>query len=235
MSTSPTIFAPDIFRTKIEKYVELRSAISKNLGIVKSKLRYIGSGRFTAAYRDSNDDVILLTFYGDNSKQILSKAYYLYADNPHIPNMERLGTFEFDSTESVQMYRTSYYRPCIPNLIGHTARKTIHALREAHDSACDEFYYDILDANQVPDFNYAVVSNAEGHIPQSMRRALTMLYDVAHTNDFGDGHIFDDFHFRNFGFNNRNKLVLIDPMFSLKVTTEHRRGIIADQFFDRNM
>ena len=176
----------------------------------KMTANFIGSGRFTTAFR-AGPHVILYTFYGDHSKSVLAQTWYEYGKgNPYLPRITRIGQIEIEG-QTAKIYRAKYYNRVIRKYLSPENERIVTALQEAQDDACHEFPDDIVRSNSAYEFN-RVVSGAKG-LPESLSLALEHLTEVA--LDWEGHYIFDNFRIRNLGLDGRGRLVLIDPMFPM--------------------
>lgn len=173
---------------------------------------FIGTGRFTTAFRVSgSDDVILYTFYNDRSKSILAQAWREFGrTNPHIPRVTRVGQIEIEGLLA-NVYKARHYHKVIRKYLTPENKRIVEILQEAQDEAQHEHPYNIIRSRKAHEFNQLVV-NAPG-LPTSIKLALEHLAEIA--LDWGDHYIFDKFQLRNLGLDGRGRLVLIDPMFDM--------------------
>ena len=182
---------------------------------------YIGSGRFTTAYRMGRE-VILYVFHQDFSKSILSQAWREYK-NSHLPRITRIGRI-VNEGEDVNVYKAAYYRPIFKKYLSDTNKRTLEILEEAHDRACQLHPHDIVDKQDIDGFNNTIIHTPG--LPESIRLALEHLYHVSH--DWGDNYIFDAFQYKrphcNIRLNHWGHLIFADPMFDAKKIRDDHRG-----------
>lgn len=174
---------------------------------------YLGSGRFTTAFRTGPRDMILYTFFSDKCKSILAQTYKEHGvENPHLPCVTRVGKLTIEGLPA-NIYRARYYKKIYKSNLTNTNKRIVRLLQEAHDDACHEFPHNIVRSKKAQEFN-ELIAQTEG-LPSKLTEALHCLADVA--LDWGDNYIFDNFHTRNWGLNNRGDLVMIDPMFDMAI------------------
>lgn len=184
---------------------------------VRKGAEFLGRGRFTSAYRVSNDIVYLYVSHGDHSKDMLSQAAHLF-DNEHLPKMNHLGSM-FDRT--VQVYETGYYM-CDPELESLTpqGQRDMVGLQKAHKAASERYKGNLIRDKMCGTFNEYIRDHAK--VSNGMREAIAHLCEV--TQYWGDYYLFDNFRSANMGVDDMGLLVLVDPMFDCKMLNEYKKA-----------
>lgn len=168
---------------------------------------FLGRGRFTAAFYHKESEVYLYTFYGDNSKNVLTGLTNV--NNPHIPKVYSAGTINYRGYE-LQVYKTRYYLTNPTKLImGQKNWDIMKELQRVHKEADEKIKGNIITNNDVHRYNQYVYENAK--VPDRMKSALETI--ALNCEPWGDHYLFDDFRRQNIGLDNRDNLVFVDPVF----------------------
>lgn len=181
-------------------------------------LEFLGSGRFTNAFRMIADpkQVLLFTFWEDFSKSIMAHAFnerLASLSNFRLKYTVRWGLWNYKG-KGCNVYCTKYVSPFNERPRNAGLRKLVETLQEIHDNVRTDFAWDIVKTNKCDEFNAAVIKECWQHsiVPDSFTYTLEVLRNVA--QDWGDHYIFDNFHAKNLGVYKR-ELYMIDPMFDL--------------------
>jgi hypothetical protein len=181
-------------------------------------LMYLGSGRFTVAFKQTNSSIVwLYTYWEDFSKSIMAHAHREYVESTFlaIPHIIRQRSWDYKG-KRCNVYKSEYIDPYESSRArSKHLQKLVDNLMEVHEEVRNKYKGDITDErNQQCDaFNRDIILGCmDADIPEYLTDTLELLQWVA--QDWGDHYIFDNFHERNLGVKN-NKLMLLDPMFDM--------------------
>lgn len=166
---------------------------------------YLGHGTFARCYRVENE-VYSFVKYGDKETDYSKQAVALYADqnNPHIPKIQKAGSFNGDAGE---IYRMPFY----------------NRLTAKHKEAYK--LYKILNTHFVS-LNNGDFSSVQALIPASLYEALESIKFAV--QNYGDNYLFE-FQKCNLAVDDSGNLILLDIAFNYDAVREIRRKSIARQ------
>lgn len=198
----------------------------------RQQLIYIGSGRFSSAYRIADQNrVRLLTYHNDPSKDVVIAARE-NLDKPevlaHFPNIVKVGT-----RKDYVIYEAGFYRRPIlgktkadrdgkytVGVKGTRLERDIHMLKHAQKIAQKAYPYAFTRRSQLLNFNKIVVAQAD------VLRVTVTVIDAIEALMYAAGSMeqwimFDSFRPSNMGVDRFGRLVLVDPMFDYHLLQQH--------------